>query len=111
MIPQGCEINLHHMQANTDQHQGRAGTGPAQRVMQRLALTDSVENDIVATQEYLIAGEATVELRTCSTLYANIAILGIDDMGCAEACGLFHLEWVTSQDADLALWCERAQDL
>src|ERR1051326_5871345 len=99
MIPEGRKINLHQVQANADQHQGRTVGGPAQRVVQRLALSNGIKNNVVATQEHLVPRPAAIELRTRSTLYADIAILGIDDVGRAEAGRLLHLERVASQNA------------
>ncbi len=79
--------------------------------MQGALGTDGIIDGVIAAEQHFATEHAFIELRTCSALDALVGILGIEDVRCAHARGLFDLEGMTSHDAYASLGRECAQDL
>src|SRR5450755_2798258 len=111
LVPDGREIDMHHMQVQSDQHDGSLCPCPAESVVQSLLAAHRIVDNIVSAEQHAVAKGALVELRACGPLYAHIAILRVDDMCRAQAGGLLYLEGMARQNADLRLRSQGAYSL
>src|SRR5450755_3847551 len=111
LVPDGREIDMHHMQVQSDQHDGSLCPCPAESVVQSLLAAHRIVDNIVSAEQHAVAKGALVELRACGPLYAHIAILRVDDMCRAQAGGLLYLEGMPRQNANLRLRSQGAYSL